>query len=311
MSAAALPTPFGGVVPPLCTPFTDDHHLDLDSLKALIEFQIAGGVHGLFVLGSTSEAVFLTSKQRETIIETTVQTVAGRVPVVAGVLGTTTVPCVEYAEAAQRAGASGIVLTAPFYARTSQPEILEHFRQIRAAVDLPILAYDIPVAVHVKIERPTMLTLAREGTIVGIKDSSGDDANFRGLVLETRDLPGFSTFTGSELLVDSALMIGASGVVPGLGNVDPAAYRRLYDAAKAGDWAKAREEQERLYRLFSIVFAGDPARMGGGASAYGGFKTALVLLGVIATNVVGRPQPRFNDAEVERVRAIMVEADLL
>lgn len=308
---ATPPAVFGGVIPPLCTPFTEDGQPDLDSLRSLIEFQLAGGVHGLFVLGSTSETVFLTSKQRETIIETTVQTVAGRVPVVAGVLGTTTVPCIEYAEAAQRAGAAGIVLTAPFYARTSQPEILEHFRQIRAAVDLPILAYDIPVAVHVKIERPTMLTLAREGTIVSVKDSSGDDANFRGLVMETRDLPGFTTFTGSELLVDSALMIGASGVVPGLGNVDPAGYRRLYDAAKAGDWAQAREEQERLYRLFSIVFAGDTARMGFGASAYGGFKTALVLQGVIATNVVGRPQPRFVDAEVKRVRAIMVEAGLL
>lgn len=308
---ATPPAVFGGVIPPLCTPFTEDGLPDLDSLKNLIEFQLAGGVHGLFVLGSTSETVFLTSKQRETIIETTVQTVAGRVPIVAGVLGTTTVPCIEYAEAAQRAGAAGIVLTAPFYARTSQPEILEHFRQIRAAVDLPILAYDIPVAVHVKIERPTMLTLAREGTIVSVKDSSGDDANFRGLVMDTRDLPGFTTFTGSELLVDSALMIGASGVVPGLGNVDPAGYRRLYDAAQAGDWAKAREEQERLYRLFSIVFAGDTARMGFGASAYGGFKTALVLQGVIATNVVGRPQPRFVDAEVERVRAIMVEAGLL
>lgn len=308
---ATPPAVFGGVIPPLCTPFTEDGLPDLDSLKNLIEFQLAGGVHGLFVLGSTSETVFLTSKQRETIIETTVQAVAGRVPVVAGVLGTTTVPCIEYAEAAQRAGAAGIVLTAPFYARTSQPEILEHFRQIRAAVDLPILAYDIPVAVHVKIERPTMLTLAREGTIVSVKDSSGDDANFRGLVMDTRDLPGFTTFTGSELLVDSALMIGASGVVPGLGNVDPAGYRRLYDAAQAGDWAKAREEQERLYRLFSIVFAGDTARMGFGASAYGGFKTALVLQGVIATNVVGRPQPRFGDAEVERVRAIMVEAGLL
>ncbi len=308
---ATPPAVFGGVIPPLCTPFTQDGLPDLDSLKNLIEFQLAGGVHGLFVLGSTSETVFLTSKQRETIIEKTVQTVAGRVPVVAGVLGTTTVPCIEYAEAAQRAGAAGIVLTAPFYARTSQPEILEHFRQIRAAIDLPILAYDIPVAVHVKIERPTMLTLAREGTIVSVKDSSGDDANFRGLVMDTRDLPGFTTFTGSELLVDSALMIGASGVVPGLGNVDPAGYRRLYDAAQAGDWAKAREEQERLYRLFSIVFAGDTARMGFGASAYGGFKTALVLQGVIATNVVGRPQPRFVDAEVERVRAIMVEAGLL
>lgn len=306
-----LPSDFGGVVPPLCTPFTEDHALDLDSLRRLIEFQIAGGVHGLFVLGSTSETVFLTNEERATIVETTVRAVAGRVPVVAGVLGTTTVPVIEYARAVQRAGADGIVLTAPFYARTSQPEILEHFRQVRAAVDLPILAYDIPSAVHAKIERPTLLTLAREGTIAGIKDSSGDDANFRGVVMEGREIPGFSIFTGSELVVDAALLFGASGVVPGLGNVDPAGYRRLYDAGRAGEWEAARREQERLYRLFRIVFTGDMARMGGGASAYGGFKTALVLQGVIATNVVGRPQPRFNEAEVARVREIMVEAGLL
>lgn len=306
-----LPADFGGVIPPLCTPFTEDHAVDLDSLRRLIEFQIAGGVHGLFVLGSTSETVFLTSEERTTVIEVTVRATAGRVPIVAGVLGTTTVPCIEYARAAQRAGAAGIVLTAPFYARTSQPEILEHFRQVRAAVDLPILAYDIPSAVHAKIERPTLLTLAREGTIAGVKDSSGDDANFRGVVMESRDIPGFATFTGSELVVDAALLFGASGVVPGLGNVDPAGYRRLYDAARAGDWAAARREQERLYRLFRIVFAGDSGRMGGGASAYGGFKTALVLQGVIATNVVGRPQPRFNDDEVARVREIMAEAGLL
>jgi 4-hydroxy-tetrahydrodipicolinate synthase len=307
----SLPSPFGGVVPPLCTPFTESHDLDLDSLRRLIEFQLAGGVHGLFVLGSTSETVFLTDAQRTAIIETTVRAVAGRVPVVAGVLGTTTMPCIEYARAAQQAGAQGIVLTAPFYARTSQPEILEHFRQVRAAVDLPILAYDIPSAVHVMIDRATILELAREGTIAGVKDSSGDEANFRGLVMASYDLPGFATFTGSELIVDAALLFGATGVVPGLGNVDPAGYRRLYDAAQAGDWAAARREQERLYRLFQIIFAGDSTRMGGGASAYGGFKTALVLQGIIATNVVGRPQPRFNDAEVAKVRTVLVEAGIL
>lgn len=308
---AGLPERFGGVVPPVCTPLTESFEVDTESFARLIEFQIDAGVHGLFVLGSTSEMAFLTDAQRRVVLETAVATARGRVPVVAGVIDMTTGPSLEHARVAARAGVDALVLTAPFYARTSQAEVVEHFRTIRSAVDLPILAYDVPPAVHTKIERDTVVRLAREGLIVGIKDSSGDDANFRGLLLETRDLPGFAAFTGSELLVDSALLMGASGTVPGLGNVDPAGYVRIYDAARAGDWAAARREQERLFRLFSIVYAGMPGRMGFGSSAMGGFKTALVLRGVIATNVVGRPMTRFNDDEVARVRAALVEAGLL
>ena len=302
---------FGGVVPPVCTPLTESFDVDSESFERLIDFQIDAGVHGLFVLGSTSEMAFLTDRQRQQVLETAVTRARGRVPVVAGIIDMTTGPCLEHARVAARAGVDGLVLTAPFYARASQSEIIEHFRTIHSEVDLPILAYDVPPAVHSKLERDTVVRLAQEGLIVGIKDSSGDDANFRGLVLETRSLPNFSAFTGSELLVDSALLIGASGTVPGLGNVDPAGYVRLYNAACCGDWESARREQERLYRLFSIVYAGTIGRMGFGSSAMGGFKTALVLRGVIATNVVGRPMTRFNDEEIERVRVALVDAGVL
>ncbi len=306
-----LPQEFGGVVPPVCTPLTESFEVDIESFERLIEFQIDAGVHGLFVLGSTSEMAFLTNTQRAQVLETAVSVARGRVPVVAGIIDMTTARCLEHAQAAAHAGADALVLTAPYYARASQAETIDHFRTIHAAVDLPILAYDVPPAVHTKLERDTVLRLAQEELIVGIKDSSGDDANFRGLLLETRGLPNFSAFTGSELLVDSALLMGASGTVPGLGNVDPAGYVRLFNVARAGDWAAARQEQERLYRLFSIVFAGTTGRMGFGSSAMGGFKTALMLRGVIATNVVGRPMTRFNDAEVDRVRAALVTAGLL
>jgi 4-hydroxy-tetrahydrodipicolinate synthase len=302
---------FGGIVPPLCTPLTEAFEVDTQSLQRLIEFQLAAGVHGIFVLGSTGETAFLTDAQRATVLDVAVRTVAGQVPVLAGVIDMTTARTLEHARAARQAGVDGIVMTAPFYTRISQVELVEHFRLVHAALDLPLFAYDIPVGVHTKIARETMLQMASDGLIVGVKDSSGDEANFRALVMERANFQTFITFTGSELLVDTALQVGASGAVPGLANVDPAGYVRLYQAAQAGDWQGARREQERLFRLFSIVAAGAPGRMGPGSSAMGGFKTALLLRGVIATNVVGRPQIRLNEEEVSKIRHALSLAQLV
>ncbi len=306
-----LPNGFGGIVPPVCTPMTEDFEVDTASLERLIGFLLDAGVHGLFMLGSTSETVFLTDRQRAMALDVAVRTAGGKVPVLAGVIDMTTAPSLEHARNAAKAGVDALVLTAPFYTRASQDEIVAHFRTIQAAIGLPIMAYDIPSAVHVKIERATITRMAAEGLIVGIKDSSGDEANFRGLVMDARALPGFAAFTGSELLVDAALLLGANGSVPGLGNVDPAGFVRIYDAARAGDWQRARAEQERLYRLFSIIYGGTPGRMGFTASALGGFKTALMLRGVIETNVIGRPLTRYTSEEIERVRQVLVEAELL
>ena len=112
------------------------------------------------------------------------------------------------------------------------------------------------------------------------------------------------------MLVDAALAAGARGAVPGLGNVDPAGFVRVYDAVRAGDPAAAGAEQERIVRLFSIIRAA-PDRIGPTAAFLGGFKTALMLRGVIATNVVGRPLTRYDAAETERVRTILAETGLL
>ncbi len=308
---ANLSKHFGGIVPPLCTPMTESFDIDTQSLERLIAFQLDAGVHGLFVLGSTGEIAFLTDTQRATVLEVVVHTVAGQVPVLAGIIDMTTARTLEHGRGAQKAGVDGVVVTAPFYTRISQAEIVEHFRIVHSALDLPLFAYDVPTAVHTKIPYETMLQLVSVGLIVGVKDSSGDEANFRALVMAQEDLKGFLTFTGSELLVDTALQMGASGAVPGLANVDPAGYIRLYRAAQAGDWQTARREQERLFRLFSLVSVGTPGRMGTGSSAMGGFKTALLLRGVISTNVVGRPMIQLDDEELERVRRALVGADLL
>lgn len=301
---------FHGVIPPVVVPLTTDFQVDWPSYTRVLEHLLAGGVHGLFVLGSTSEVVFHDEATRRRIVAHSVQVANGRVPVLAGVIDPATDRVIGHAKAAQAEGANALVVTAPFYTRTSPAEIEEHFRYVRDAVDIPVVAYDIPVCVHTKLERKLISTLARDGVIAGLKDSSGDDGNFRYVLHDLADRPDISLMTGSEIVVDSVLAMGAHGVVPGLGNVDPAGYVRLWDAAQRGDWAAAKREQERLCRLFEIVWQGVP-RTSAGASGVGGFKTAMRRLGVIATNVMARPQRSLNDEEAARIEAIIRAAGLL
>jgi 4-hydroxy-tetrahydrodipicolinate synthase len=301
---------FTGVVPPVVTPLTRDFEVDYPSFTRVIEHLLAGGVHGLFVLGSTSEVVFHDEATRVRILEHAVEVTNGRVPVFAGVVDPTTDRVIGHAAAAKAIGVDALVVTAPFYTRTSQPEIADHFRYVREAVDLPLVAYDIPVCVHVKLERSTTVTLAREGTIAGLKDSSGDDGNFRFVLLDTAGLPDFFAMTGSEIVVDTSLAMGGHGVVPGLANVDPAGYVKLWNLAKAGDWATARQEQERLCRLFEMVWIA-LGRTSAGSAGVGAFKTAMRRLGVIDTNVMARPQRALDDAEAARLDDILRATGLL
>lgn len=307
----ALPAHFGGILPPVCTPLTESCAVDTASLERLLAFHLDAGVHGVFLLGTSSETTLLSDRQRAIVIETGIGAVGGRVPVIVGVLDTSTAAVIDQARVARDLGADALVVTAPFYVSANQAEILDHFRRVRAAVDLPILAYDIPVTVHSKLAKETVLTLAREGTVVGIKDSSGDEGNLRALLVESREIPGFAVFTGAERTADLSLSYGASGIVPGLGNVDPSGFVRLYTAAKAGDWDRARAEQDRILRLFPLIHSGDASRMSMFSSIYGAFKTALMLQGVVSTNVVAPPMTRFNDAEVETVRRILTDVGLL
>jgi 4-hydroxy-tetrahydrodipicolinate synthase len=301
---------FHGVIPPVVVPLTTDFQVDWPSYTKVLEHLIAGGVHGLFVLGSTSEVVFHDETTRRNIIAHSLKVANGRVPVLAGVIDPATERMIGHARAAQAEGVQAVVVTAPFYTRTSMPEIEDHFRYVRDAVDVPVVAYDIPVCVNTKLDRAMVVRLARDGVIVGLKDSSGDDGNFRYVLHDLADRPEISLMTGSEIVVDSVLAMGAHGLVPGLGNVDPAGYVRLWDAARREDWTAAKREQERLCRLFEIVWQGVP-RTSAGASGVGGFKTAMRRLGIIATNVMARPQRALNDDEAARIDVILRASGLL
>lgn len=311
----APPPSLTGVVPPLVTPLTSSYDVDTASLARLVQHQLTAGVRGLFILGTSGEGTFLTDDQRRQVLETTVSEVSGSVPVLAGVIDTATNRVGEHLAAAKKARVDGVVATAPFYAGTHRAEMERHFTRIAELADgLPVFAYDIPSRIGgTKLPADLLIKLGAAGVLAGVKDSSGLDSSLRALVLarETAALENFVIMTGSELTVDSALSFGVDGVVPGLGNVDPAGYVRIFDAISTGDMAKAGAEQARLFRLFDIVKVPDSTRMGPSSSALGAFKAALVLLGVINCHFTAYPSVPLDDSEIAGVRELLDRAGLI
>lgn len=301
---------YSGVIPPVVTPLTADGELDRPSLERVVGHLIDGGVSGLFALGSSGETAYLTPGQQDQVIEVITAAAAGQVPVLVGAIETTTNRAIERANRAAELGADAVVVTAPFYTRTHDTEIDRHFRQVAAAVDVPLLAYDVPVCVHSKLDPELLLPLAADGVLAGVKDSSGDDGSFRRLVIGARELPAFSVLTGHELVVDAMMLGGADGSVPGLGNVDPHGYVRLHEAAVRGDWAAATAEQDRLVGLFDIIRAARPGTASATAAGLGAFKTALMLRGIIATNVMSPPMRPLDAEETATIAGYLDRAGL-
>ena len=254
--------------------------------------------------------MFSTDERRKQIITETMRIVEGRVPVLVGVIDTTTPRVIEQAKVARDLGADAIVATAPFYAIVGPKEIERHFRLIKQAVDLPLFAYDIPVCVHVKLSPAMILDLARDGVLQGVKDSSGDDVSFRNLaLLRTEQGLDLSLLTGHEVVVDGAYMSGADGCVPGLGNVDPKVYVEQWQARKAGDWERVRELQDYAARLMRITSV--PVGEVGFGAGVGAFKTALMLLGVFETNTMPEPVVALEGSNVEAVAGVLRQTGLL
>ena len=299
-----------GVIPPLVTPFDSRGELDERSLTRLIEHVLQAGVHGIFALGSTGEMAALTLDERLRVVDVVVRTCARRVPVLVGITETSTRRAVELGKRMASLGIDAVVVAPPYYHQNSQAELVRHFREIAGSLGLPVVAYNVPSLVKTAIEPRTVELLAREGTIVGLKDSGGDMVAFRQCLLRTRELPGFRVLTGMELLVDAALQMGAHGCVPGLGNVAPREYVRLYEAALRGDWETARRVQERLVRLFEICYQGTPD-MSYASAALSGFKSALRWLGILASAGMAGPWSTLPYDSEARVREVLIREGFL
>lgn len=297
-------SPFRGVIPPVVIPLTEKKQLDLEAFERSINRMIDAGVDGLFFLGSSGEVAFLTDAQRYHVLQEAVAIVGGRVPVLAGIIDMETLRVIDQAKRASGFGVDGLVATAPFYALGGPRETERHFRQIAAATDLPLFAYDLPVCVHTKLDPTMLVRLGKEGVLQGVKDSSGDDVQFRWLCIENEEAGHpLQVFTGHEVVVDGAYMSGADGSVPGLGNIDPYSYVEQWKAYQAGDWERVREIQNHLAKLMGVT-RNVHATVGFGAGV-GAFKTALWQMGVFNTNQMREPVQPLVGEDVEAIVAVL------
>ena len=302
--------PFSGVVPPVVTPDTPDHQLDVVSFERSINRLIEAGVDGLFFLGSSGEVVFATDERRDQIVREAVRIVDHRVPVLVGIIDTETERVLEHGRRALALGADALVATAPFYALGGPVDIEEHFRILHQELDAPLFAYDIPVCVHTKLPWKMLARLGAEGVLAGVKDSSGDDVSFRYLVQENeKNGHPLTLLTGHEIVVDGALLSGADGSVPGLANVEPEGYVRMWKAAQEGNWAEVKREQERLNEI-SHIFDVTTGVQGYGAGV-GAFKCALNLMGIFDSDQMPRPVKPLDGQNREAIKQVLVANGLL
>lgn len=293
-----------GIIPPVVTPFTPDGQIDRASLVRLVNHFVDADVDGLFALGSTGEVAYLSDAQRREVVEVVCEANAGRLPVVVGCIDLTWARVVDQAKTLASDGVAAVVATAPLYARNSMAEINDHFRAIAAGSPVPLIAYDVPVRVGVKLLPEQLVQLGAEGAIIAVKDSSGDDVSFRRLVVQNRAAGSpLQVLTGHEVVCDGMVLAGADGIVPGLANVDAAGYVRLWQAATAGDWAAAAGEQERLNVLMEVAF--QALGRSGDACGVGGFKTAMAHLGLIDSATMAKPVEALDGEVADRVRAIV------
>ncbi|WP_130812409.1 dihydrodipicolinate synthase family protein [Olsenella sp. Marseille-P4559] len=299
-----------GVVPPVVTPDNPDFSVDVASFERLINRMLGAGVDGLFFLGSTGEVAFANDAHRGQIVREGIRITAGRVPVLVGCIDTETDRVIEHAKRARELGADAIVATAPFYALGGLAEVEEHFRILHEEIDLPILAYDIPVCVHTKIPWKLALKLGEDGVIAGVKDSSGDDAGFRYLVQENEKAGHpLSLLTGHEIVVDGAYLSGADGSVPGLANVIPEPYVEQYKAYRAGNWSRVRELQNQINEVSHIFDVTTGVQ--GYAGGVGAFKTALNLMGIFDHDTMPRPVKSLAGANREAIRKVLVDTGVI
>lgn len=302
--------PFSGVVPPVVTPDTPDHQLDVVSFERSINRLIEAGVDGLFFLGSSGEVVFATDERRDQIVREAVRIVNHRVPVLVGIIDTETERVLEHGRRALALGADALVATAPFYALGGPADVEEHFRVLHQELDAPLFAYDIPVCVHTKLSWKMLARLGAEGVLAGVKDSSGDDISFRYLVQENeKNGHPLTLLTGHEIVVDGALLSGADGSVPGLANVEPEGYVRMWKAAQASNWAEVKREQDRLNEI-SHIFDVTTGVQGYGAGV-GAFKCALNLMGIFDSDQMPRPVKPLDGQNREAIKQVLVANGLL
>ena len=230
-----------GVIPPLVTPLHPDGTIDPTGLTAVVRRVIAGGVHGLFVLGTTGEATQLSDADRRLVIDTVATAAAGRVPLFVQVTDTRLADSLALAHHAAAAGAAAVVIAAPHFLPLTQPELVRYVDAVLAGQPLPVVLYNIPQCTGTRYEVASVRDLLGRGRVVGLKDSSRDLPYQRHLIAtaDAAGRPDFAVLCGSDRALFEMVRAGAAGGVSGGANLLPELLVALYDAARRGTDATA------------------------------------------------------------------------
>jgi 4-hydroxy-tetrahydrodipicolinate synthase len=247
-----MTTRLSGCGTALVTPFTRSGAVDERALRALVEWQIAEGVHFLVPCGSTGEAATMTPEEQRRVIEIVVETANKRVPIVAGAASNDTQRAIALSKAAQAAGATHLLHTSPMYNKPPQRGIVAHYRAIADAVSLPIVLYNVPGRTGSNVEAKTTLALAATPRIVAVKEASGDLHQIADILRGRPD--HFSVLSGDDELTLSVMAAGGEGIVSVISNATPRLMSELCECMLEGDLAGARERHFRLLPWMRAAF---------------------------------------------------------
>lgn len=239
-----------GSITALATPFDASGELDLDGWQALLRMQLDGGTQGIVVAGSTGEAAALLDPEFDLLLRTAVETVGGRIPVVAGTGMSNTLKTIEQTRRAAALGADAALVVTPPYVRPTQAGLVAHYRAVANDASLPVVLYNVPSRTGCDLLPATVAELSGHPRIIGIKEASNEPERMDAL-LALRD-DGFAVLTGDDPTACRAMLDGADGVISVASNVIPRAFRRLCELARSRD-AAAQEWNARLIEIYDFL----------------------------------------------------------
>lgn len=291
------PVEIKGIIPPIITPMNEDESVNEAELRNQVNRQIEGGVHGLFPFGTNGEGYILNEQEKEQVLRIVIDETKGRIPVYAGTGCISTKDTIRQSKMAMELGADVLSIITPSFAAASQNELYEHYKAVAAAVDMPIVLYNIPARTGNALAPATVAKLSKIDNIVGAKDSSGNFDNMLQYIEQTRDSEDFAVLSGNDSLILWNLLAGGAGGIAGCANVFPEVMASIYDAFMAGDLEKARAAQDSIRSFRNCFRYGNPNTI---------VKTAVSLLGY----PVGRCRAPFNQVPeegIEAIRAVLKE----
>lgn len=288
---------FKGACTAIITPFNDGG-IDYEALRRNLDFQYENGVSAVVVCGTTGENATLSSNEHEELVRRTVREVNGRMKVIAGVGSNNTQTALRHAEDAKFAGADAILMVTPYYNKTSQKGLIEHFSYVADRVDIPMILYNVPSRTGMSISADTYKTLSEHPNINGVKEASGDFS----LIASTVSKCGYDLFlwSGNDDNTVPMMSLGALGVISVASNILPAAVSKLCALCLEQDFSAAEELYSKYAPLFSALFIEtNPIPV----------KTAMKLMGY-DSGKLRLPLTEIGEANLAALRSLMRDAGI-